>query len=248
MVGHDPQPHVVGVRLAGRVAGVRAVLLAGELGGPLQDGVDLVDLVEVVDALEQGRHPLEAHAGVDVLLRQLASDVEVVLGADGRQLVLHEDEVPELQVAVLVDGRAALAAVLGAAVEVELAARATGAGNPHVPVVVELAAAGDPLRGHADGPVPQLVGLVVVLVDGGPDLVGVEAVATLALGRGDQLPREPDGAFLEVVAEREVAVHLEERAVPGGLADLLDVTGAHALLHRRGAVPERVPAGRGSRA
>jgi hypothetical protein len=32
-----------------------------------------------------------------------------------------------------------------------------------------------------------------------------------------------DRALLEVVAEGEVAVHLEERAVPGGLADLLDV-------------------------
>ena len=48
---------------------------------------------------------------------------------------------------------------------------------------------------------------------------------------GDQVPGVGDRAFLEVVAEGEVAVHLEERAVPRGLADLLDVEGAHALLH-----------------
>ena len=54
---------------------------------------------------------------------------------------------------------------------------------------------------------------------------------------GDQLPGELDRALLEVVAEGEVAVHLEERAVPGGLADLLDVQGAHALLHAGGARP-----------
>ena len=114
VVGDDPQPHVVGVRLADHVAGVDAVALAGELGRPLEHGVDLVDLVEVVDALEQGRHPLQAHAGVDVALGQRAGDVEVVLGADRRELLLHEHEVPELEVAVLVDGRAALAAVLRA--------------------------------------------------------------------------------------------------------------------------------------
>src|SRR5690606_29020511 len=63
----------------------------------------------------------------------------------------------------------------------------------------------------------------------------VEAVTALVLGRGEQLPGELDGAFLEVVAEGEVAAHLEERAVPGGLADLFDVRRAHALLDAGGA-------------
>ena len=42
-----------------------------------------------------------------------------------------------------------------------------------------------------------------------------------------------DGRLLEVVADREVAEHLEERQVPGGVADVLDVGRAKALLHRR---------------
>ena len=216
-----------------------AVALAGHLRGAGDHRVDLVDLVEVVDALQQGRHPLQAHAGVDVALGQRAGDVEVVLGAHRRELLLHEHQVPELEVAVLVDGRAALGAVLGAAVEVDLAARATGTGHAHVPVVVELAAAGDPRLGHPDRVAPDRERLVVVLVDGGPDQVGVEAVAALRLGGRHQLPGQGDGALLEVVAEREVAVHLEERAVPRGLADLLDVTGAHALLHAGRPVPRR---------
>ena len=131
VVGDDPQPHVVGVARARGVAGLLAVPLAGHLRGAGDDGVDLVDLVEVVDALEQRGHPLEAHAGVDVALGQRADDVEVVLGAHRRELLLHEHEVPELEVAVLVDGRAALGAVLGPAVEVDLAAGAArGRGRP----------------------------------------------------------------------------------------------------------------------
>src|SRR5262249_41392173 len=42
--------------------------------------------------------------------------------------------------------------------------------------------------------------------------------------------RELDGALLEVVADREVAEHLEEGEVPRGVADVLDVDRAEALL------------------
>ena len=54
---------------------------------------------------------------------------------------------------------------------------------------------------------------------------------------GDELPREADRVALEVVAEREVAEHLEERVVPRGVPDLLEIVvlaaGAHALLRGR---------------
>ena len=45
-----------------------------------------------------------------------------------------------------------------------------------------------------------------------------------------QVPGELDRALLEVVADREVAEHLEERQVPRGRADLLDVGRAEELL------------------
>ena len=48
----------------------------------------------------------------------------------------------------------------------------------------------------------------------------------------DELPGELDRAFLEVLAEREVAEHLEEGQVVRVEADLVDVRGAEALLHR----------------
>ena len=58
-------------------------------------------------------------------------------------------------------------------------------------------------------------------------------------GLGQQLVGEGDGVGLEVVAEREVAQHLEERVVARGAADVLEVVvlaaGAHALLRAGGA-------------
>ena len=71
MVGDDAHAHVVVV--------VGAVAATGELGGTVEHRAHLVDLVHVVDALLEERDALEAHAGVDVLLRQFADDAEVGL-------------------------------------------------------------------------------------------------------------------------------------------------------------------------
>ncbi len=221
VVGDDAQPHVGG--RVGAVAG------PGQLRGAVEDGAAGVDLVQVVDALQDGGDPLQAHAGVDVLRRQRAGDVEVDLRAHRRQLVLHEDEVPQLEVAVLVGDRPALAAVLRPAVVVDLAARAAGARDAHVPVVVGLVAALDARLG--DVALPELDRLVVVEVGRRPEPVLGQAVAAVLDRAGQQRPGEVDRRFLEVVAEAEVAGHLEEGAVPRGLADLVDVERAHALLH-----------------
>ena len=167
---------------------------------------------------------------------QRSPHVEVVLGADGRQLLLHEDQIPDLQEAVLVDDRAAVGTVGRAAVDVDLAARTARTGDAHVPVVVQQPAALDPFLRQVGDVGPERGRLVVVVQHGHPHLGRVEAVAA-ALGRvGHQFPGVPDGLGLEVVAEGEVAVHLEEGAVPGGLADLFDVEGADALLHAGRAV------------
>ncbi len=165
-------------------------------------------------------------------LRQLARDVEVLLGPDVLELVLHEDEVPELEVAVA-GVPVAVRAVLRAAVEQDLGAGPAGAGHPHVPVVVAPAEPDDAAVGEPGHLLPQRDRLVVLVVDGGVEVLLVEAEAAVALARRDQLPGELDRPLLEVVTEGEVAVHLEERAVPGRLADLLDVEGADALLDAR---------------
>ena len=95
------------------------------------------------------------------------------------------------------------------------------------------------LSGRPDLVPPDAGRLVVVEVHGGPQPVLGEAEPAIPLRRGEQFPGERDGLLLEVVAEREVPQHLEERAVPGGLADFLDVRGAHALLRAGGPVERR---------
>ena len=90
--------------------------------------------------------PLQAHAGVDVLLLQLGVVALAVV------VKLGEHVVPDLHipVAVAAHGAAGLAAaVLGAPVIVDLGAGAAGAGAV-LPEVVLLAEAEDPLRGNAD--------------------------------------------------------------------------------------------------
>ncbi len=53
---------------------------------------------------------------------------------------------------------------------------------------------------------------------------------------GQELPGPVDRLALEVVAEAEIAQHLEERLVERRLADVLDVAGAHAFLAGRRAL------------
>jgi hypothetical protein len=67
--------------------------------------------------------------------------------------------------------------------------------------------------GHADLLRPDVEGLVVGGVDRGPELVLRQPVVDR-----EQLPRELDRVALEVVAEAEVAQHLEERVVARGIA------------------------------
>ena len=61
-----------------------------------------------------------------------------------------------------------------------------------------------------------------------------QPVLRQAVVLGDQVPGELDRALLEIVAEREVAEHLEEGVMPRGVADIVEVVvlaaGAHAFL------------------
>ena len=221
MVGDDPEGYVLLVALA--------------VTGP-GDLTDLVGNVHDSVHIEQGGHilahagqPLQAHTGVNVLLLQLgvvALSVVVKLG---------EDDVPHLDIPVAVAPHGApglAAAPLRAPVVVDLGAGAAGAGAV-LPEVVLLAELEDALGGNADLVPPDGEGLIV----GGGGLIagehgGIEPLRVQAhpLGAGQKLPGPVDGLPLEVVPEGEVAQHLKVGAVAGGMADVLDVAGADALL------------------
>ena len=139
--------------------------------------------------------------------------------AVGLAVVLHEHQVPDLEVALgAAVQRPAARPRTRALVVVDLRARAAGAGAS--PISQKLSS---PMRWMRSAGTPDLVppdglGLVVVDVDGDPQPVAVEPEHL-----GEQLPGQGDGLLLEVVAEAEVAQHLEEGEVAGGVADVLDV-------------------------
>ena len=254
VVGHDAHRHadalVVGVRLV--VVVVR--LQAGRLGDGRQDGREEVRVVVGRLALEHRADALEAHARVDVLVRQRRQHrLLAVLG----RVELDEHQVPDLHDprVVLVDellaGRDGPLVVV-AQVDVDLRARPARPGLAHHPEVVLRRLVEDVGRvdGGLLGPEVGRLGVrpeaerLVALVDGDVEAVGVEAPAV-----DEQLPGPGDGLALEVVPEAPVAEHLEERMVVRVEADLVEVVvlagDAQALLSvrhadvRAGARPEK---------
>ena len=223
VVGEDPQ------RAVDRVLG--AVAAARELLAERDQRRELVGLEHRPLVLEDRREPVEPETGVDVLGRQRRQRVDRVL------VELHEHEVPVLEEAlVLAAGQIVGLAEVEPAVEVQLRARAARAGRPDLPEVLRARALDDPLARDPDLE-PRLdrllVGPEAELVVAGehrdPDVLLAEAEALAG-----QVPRVAHGLALEVVAEREVPEHLEEREVAGGRADDLDVRRAERLLAGRG--------------
>ena len=83
----------------------------------------MVGLIEVLDPLQQHRKTLNAQAGINIFLREFTQNLEVVLADAFATLVLHEHQVPDLNVAVVVNSRAAFLAVGRAAVIENLGVR-----------------------------------------------------------------------------------------------------------------------------
>ena len=80
--------------------------------------------------------------------------------------------------------------------------------------------------------VPDLIGFVVAFINGRIQTLGIQADDL-----GQELPCPRNGLILEIITEREVAQHLEESAVPRGLADVLQVACTDALLAGGHALP-----------
>ena len=94
-----------------------------------------------------------------------------------------------------------------------------------LPEVVLFAEAHYPICGHTYFIVPDGECLVVVFVDGGPELV-----CRYLHDLGEKFPRPCYSLLLEIIAEGEVAEHFKECAVTCGVTDALKVGRANALL------------------
>ena len=110
---------------------VLSVPAARELLAVRDQWLERVAFEDGWNVLKDRREPLEAGAGVDVLLRQRLERTVLL------QRVLHEDEVPELEEALVVAaGQIVRSPVVEPAVEVELRARPAGADRAGLPEVL----------------------------------------------------------------------------------------------------------------
>ncbi len=214
----------------------RGILVVGgaeQTRGLVNEVDEEVDVVVVGDALHHRRHALEARAGIHRRLRQRREL------AVGRAVELHEHEIPDLDPTVAVRiGRARRPSRNARAVVIEdFGAGTTRARIAHLPEIVGatlrlVADAHDLLGRQADHLVPKVVRLVIGLVDRHHEARGID------LQRARQeVPAEADRILLEVVAEGEVAEHLEEGVVARRVTDVLEVVvltaRAHAALAAR---------------
>jgi len=223
MVGDDPHGHVVGV--------VVAIALAGEFLNVGDDAAQQIAVVIALHPLHDRRDTLQAHAGVDGRFGQ-GRHVAVGIAVE-----LHEDQIPQFQIAVALafaDTAVVAAGHVFALVDKDLRARAAGARIAHGPEVVLFAHADEAFFGDAHLFAPDVVGFVVFAEHRNPQFVLGQAHLL-----GQKLPGIGDGILFEIIAEGKVAEHLEKGVMTGGLADIFQVVvfapGANAFLRRGGA-------------
>ena len=144
---------------------------------------------------------------------------------------MHENEIPDLDVAVAVLLGSARRATfyLGPVVIEDLRARPARTRVTHRPEIVLLSAPSYPFGGNTALVAPDSLRFVVIFEYRDPQLLARQPIAF-----GEEFPRLVDSLAFKVVAEAEVTEHLEERVVPCGVSDVLKIivlsTGAHAAL------------------
>ena len=205
-------------------------------------GMEEIGVKIVAGLLQHRRDPLQPGTGID---RGLGQRRERPVGGP---VELHEDEVPDLEELARprrsssnsawdMSVRRSVGPSVRLEVDVDLRARAARPGVAHLPEIVLVAEAVDPAVGQArDGSARASRASSSVWWTVTRSRSGCEAEILLA---GDELPGERDRVLLEVLAEGEVAQHLEEGVVPPGEAHLLEIVvlaaGPDALLGGDGA-------------
>jgi hypothetical protein len=194
-----------------------AVRLSGEVCSLLDERTKEVRVVVARLAFQDRRDALQSHAGIH---RRLGQPIEYEPALLFPALELHEDEVPHLHPPAAIGGRllAECRKIGVVAVEVvNLGARPARAGLAHLPEIV--------LHPEAqNSPVVEARDLFPegarVFVRSQYRVAGIaakdchdETIFRHAETLRKKLPCEGDRVFLEIVAEAEIAEHLEERVV-----------------------------------
>src|SRR5438132_4293335 len=180
-----------------------------------ENRLEEIAFVVAVHSLRQGGQSLQPHPGVNARLGERFENAFAVT------VILHEDQVPDLQIPVAVapDRAGRLAAAQHCSlINQDLGTGAARTGVAHLPEIIFLPHPNDPTGRYTDHPFPEAMGLIVLAKHRDPELV---------LRQPDhacqKVPREPDGVLLEVIPERKIPEHLEERMMASGIADVLQV-------------------------
>ena len=157
---------------------------------------------------------------------------------------LHENQIPNLDIAVAILLRRARRAArhAGAVIVEKLGTRATRAGIAHSPEVIRLilartrliANARQALRRHTDFVQPNVGCFVVLVIHRDPQFF----CGNFHLNR-EEFPRVLNRVALEIIAETEIAQHLEKSMMARGITDVFQIVmlaaGTHAALRTGGA-------------
>src|ERR1017187_916120 len=123
---------------------IRAVGTPRELLAEVDQRLELVGFEHRLLPLQDRRHAVQSEARVDVLRRQLRQGRATARLL--REVVLREDEIPELQEPLVIPTRQVIGGAEGlAAVEVELRARPARTSRAGLPEVLLARALDDPL-------------------------------------------------------------------------------------------------------
>src|SRR5579884_785222 len=217
----DKRPRVVGEDAQGDV-GLFALAIAclSQYREMINNGAEEVGIEDRFLALHHHRETLKTHARVDIFLRQRCTRTIEVL------IILHEDEVPDLQEALAITTRLTISpatTVLYPAIIINLRVWSTRSRSPwrSPPVIFQAYNRLIWITGHL---VPIDRCFIIIGMDR-----GIQTIRGQAYSLCQKLPGKGNRLTLKVIADREIAKHLEkgQRAL---IAHLVDIGRAEAFL------------------
>ena len=190
------------------------------------NGLEKIRVVVALDSLNHRCQALKPHTRINIRFRQ-GIEVAVFISIE-----LREYMVPDLKMAIAFTEHAAFlpaAANLRSLVKNYFRAGTTWTGFTHHPEVTVHPHADNPFGRNAHFLIPDLKGLIVILVNGNPEFL----LRKPHLVR-EKIPSPENGFLLEIAAKGKIPQHFKKGMMTGRMTDVFQVivfsTGADALL------------------